>query len=50
MSEAHAIAILRKLGYSPHGEEIGFSNATTFKSKSFISCAVGKFNIKDDVN
>jgi copper chaperone CopZ len=49
-SEAHAIAILRKLGYPLCEEEISFGNAATFKAKSFVSCAVGKFNIKDDTN
>ncbi|MCX6077015.1 MAG: heavy-metal-associated domain-containing protein [Campylobacterales bacterium] len=49
-SEAHAIDILRKLGYPLYKEEISFGNAATFKAKSFVSCAVGKFNIKDDTN
>lgn len=49
-SEAHFRAILRKLGYPLFDEETSFANAATFKAKSFISCAVGKFNIKDDVN
>jgi len=43
-SEAHAIAILRKLGYPLCEEEISFGNAATFKAKSFVSCAIGKFN------
>jgi copper chaperone len=49
-SEAHAINILRKLGYPLCDEEISFGNAATFKAKSFVSCAVGKFNSKDDAN
>lgn len=50
VSEAHAVAILRKLGYPLSNREVGFGDLATFKAKSFISCAVGKFNIKDDVN
>ena len=46
----HFIAILRKLGYPLFDEEINFSNTTTLKAKSFVSCAVGKFNIKDNTN
>jgi len=46
----HFIAILRKLGYPLFDEEINFSDTTTLKAKSFVSCAVGKFNIKDDTN
>jgi copper chaperone CopZ len=49
-SEAHFRAILRKLGYPFCDEEISFSNSATLKAKSFVSCAVGKFNIKDDTN
>jgi copper chaperone CopZ len=41
-------AILRKLGYPFSDEEIGFSNSATLKAKSFVSCAVGKFGIKND--
>ncbi|MEA2112001.1 MAG: heavy-metal-associated domain-containing protein [Campylobacterota bacterium] len=51
--EAHAAqfrAILRKLGYPLFDEEIGFGNLATLKVKSFVSCAVGKFNIEDDAN
>jgi copper chaperone CopZ len=49
-SSAHFRAILRKLGYPLFDEEIGFANATTLKAKSFISCAIGKFSVNDDVD
>ena len=49
-SSAHFRAILRKLGYPLFDEEVGFSSSATLKAKSFVSCAVGKFNIKDDTN
>ncbi len=48
-SEAHFRTILRKLGYPLCDEEMSFGSAATFKAKSFVSCAVGKFNIKDDI-
>lgn len=41
---------LRKLGYPLYDEEMKFSEATKLKAKSFVSCAVGKFNTKDDAN
>ena len=41
--------ILRKLGYPLADEENSFGDSATLKAKSFVSCAVGKFNIKDDV-
>ena len=47
-SSAHFRAILRKLGYPLSDEEVGFGDSATLKAKSFVSCAVGKFNIKDD--
>lgn len=46
-SSAQFKAILRKLGYPLCEEEISLSNATTLKVKSFVSCAVGKFQTKD---
>lgn len=42
-------AVLRKLGYPFFDEEISFTNSATLKAKSFISCAVGKFSIEDNV-
>jgi copper chaperone len=47
-SLAHVRMILRKLGYPFSDEEMSFSNSTTLKVKSMISCAVGKFNIDDN--
>ena len=41
---------LRKLGYPFYDEEIEFGEATKLKAKSFVSCAVGKFNTKNDTN
>ena len=41
---------LRKLGYPFYDEEINFGESTKLKAKSFVSCAVGKFNTKDDTN
>ena len=49
-SEAQFRTILRKLGYPFSDEEIGFGNSATLKAKSFVSCAVGKFNIDDNTN
>jgi copper chaperone len=45
---AHFKAILRKLGYPLSDEEISLGNSATLKAKSFISCAVGKFNVEDN--
>jgi copper chaperone CopZ len=39
-------AILRKLGYPFCDEEIKFGESTKLKAKSFVSCAIGKFNIE----
>lgn len=47
-SVAHFRMILRKLGYPFSDEEVGFSDSATLKVKSFVSCAVGKFNIEDN--
>jgi copper chaperone CopZ len=49
-SLAHFRTILRKLGYPFSDEEIVFSDSAALKVKSFISCAVGKFNIEDDTD
>lgn len=37
-------AILRKLGYPLHGEEVGNLDSASLKIKSFVSCAIGKIN------
>ena len=47
-SSAHLRNILRKLGYPLSDEEISFSNLTTLKAKSFVSCAVGKLTIDNN--
>ena len=47
-SLAQLRSILRKLGYPFFDEEVSFSDSATLKAKSFVSCAVGKFSIKDD--
>ncbi|WP_345991217.1 heavy metal-associated domain-containing protein [Sulfurimonas sp. HSL-1716] len=49
-SLAHFKETLRNLGYPLFNEEIGYANSATLKVKSFVSCAVGKFNTKDDAN
>lgn len=49
-SSAHFRAILRKLGYPLFDEEISLGNSAVLKAKSFVSCAVGKFNIDDNTN
>jgi copper chaperone CopZ len=40
--------ILRNHGYPLVDEKIGFLDATSLKAKSFVSCAVGKFNKSDE--
>lgn len=47
-SLAHFRTTLRKLGYPFCDEEVGLSDSATLKAKSFVSCAIGKFSIKDD--
>ena len=47
-SSAQFRTILRKLGYPLCDEEISFSNSTSLKAKSFVSCAVGKFTIENN--
>jgi len=49
-SLAQLRTILRKLGYPFCDEEIKFSESAKLKAKSFVSCSVGKFNIKNDTN
>ncbi len=43
-SAAQMEEILRKLGYPLADEKVGFTDSATLKAKSFVSCAVGKFN------
>jgi copper chaperone CopZ len=38
---------LRKLGYPIEGESFGFLQDSSMKAKSFISCAVGKFEVAE---
>ena len=40
-------AILKKLGYPLHDEEIGYINSAGLKVKSFVSCSIGKFTVND---
>ncbi|MBU0721553.1 heavy-metal-associated domain-containing protein [bacterium] len=49
-SPAHFRAILRKLGYPLCDEENSFGDLASLKAKSFVSCAIGKFNIKDSAD
>lgn len=49
-SSAHFKEILRKLGYPLCEEEISLGDATTLKVKSFVSCAVGKFQTKENTD
>lgn len=35
---------LRELGYPLAEEEMSFMDSTTAKAKSFVSCAIGKWN------
>ncbi len=43
---AQVIEILRKLGYPLADEKVGFTSSSMLKAKSFVSCAVGKIDIK----
>jgi len=36
---------LKHLGYPPANEKYGFVEETSMKAKSFVSCAVGKFEV-----
>ena len=36
---------LKSLGYPPADESFGFVEDTSMKAKSFVSCAVGKFEV-----
>ncbi len=49
-SSAQFRAILRKLGYPLCDEKISLSNSATLKAKSFVSCVVGKFGVKDNAD
>lgn len=49
-SSAHVRTILRKLGYPLFDEEVSLGGSAVLKAKSFVSCAVGKFNIDDKAN
>lgn len=40
--------VLRDHGYPLINEEINFIDSASLKAKSFVSCAVGKFNTKED--
>jgi hypothetical protein len=42
-------SVLKKLGYPLFDEEMSFGTSTTLKAKSFVSCAVGKFSIEEDI-
>ena len=42
--EEHLIATLRKLGYPLSNDELSGIEGAVMKGKSFVSCAVGKFN------
>ena len=39
-------AKVKAMGYPFASEEMGFMDETTTKAKSFVSCAVGKFELK----
>lgn len=41
--------VLRDHGYPLVGDKIGFVDSASLKAKSFVSCAVGKFNEKEDI-
>jgi copper chaperone CopZ len=51
--ESDKIKLLRKalisLGYPMVDEDLGFIDTTSTKAKSFVSCAVGKFEISKGV-
>ncbi|MBU1658318.1 heavy-metal-associated domain-containing protein [bacterium] len=49
-SLAQVKIILRSLGYPFCDEEISFSDSAILKVRSFVSCAVGKFNVEDSTN
>lgn len=40
--------VLRDHGYPLVEDKLGFVDYTSLKAKSFLSCAVGKFNKKDE--
>ncbi|KIM10499.1 MAG: heavy metal transporter [Sulfuricurvum sp. PC08-66] len=43
--EKHFREVVRGLGYPVTDEEIGAFTSTALKAKSFVSCAVGKFDV-----
>jgi copper chaperone CopZ len=45
---AHFITTLRKLGYPLANEAIGKIDSAGLQLKSFVSCAVGKFDLVND--
>jgi copper chaperone len=47
-SETLFKSILRKLGYPLSTDSIGVIDGASLKAKSFVSCAVGKFNVNND--
>jgi len=40
--------VLRDHGYPLCDEKIDFIDSASLKAKSFVSCAIGKFNTKDE--
>lgn len=38
---------LKKLGYPMSDEKLSFMDSNTTKAKSFVSCAIGKFELKN---
>ena len=46
--EEEFIKVLKKLGYPLFDVDIGTFESSSLKAKSFVSCAVGKFSLKDD--
>ena len=43
-------AILKKLGYPLYDEEISLIDSVGLKTKSFVSCSVGKFSVNNSTN
>jgi len=48
--EAHFRGLLTKLGYPLADEDHNAFESTGLKAKSFISCAVGKFELRHNKN
>lgn len=40
--------ILKSIGYPMSDEDLGFMEENTLKAKSFVSCAVGKFELSKE--